>query len=367
MGSSRAGSMVVLLSLVAAGCGSEESSPGASSGGGAGSGGGGGAAGSVGACEPKQFPPAGAFPEPSPADIQFTVTNPLPAGEQILFNDWNPLPNALHSIRPDGSGEIEVLRAYRLWSLGASGDGRRFAFACGDPNQEQNYGLSLGDAIQHTWLYDVATQGASVLSWGNLNDECHQFAAAGDALYVCRRADFTQGGAPPPYRIARLSLCDGIVEHPTSPEPSQLELHPTPDATETTLYYTLIEIAAGQQTRRIVAMPLAGGAPSVVRESATLAALSPDGSRLLFADHLQGGALYTSALDGSSPTRVASHAGTSAVYSPDGSRIAYLWDETSTCHHIETVAADGSQADTPVRVRDCGTSFITALAWLTVD
>jgi Tol biopolymer transport system component len=250
--------------------------------------------------------------------------------------------------------------------LGASDDGKTLAFACGDPSQEQNYGITLGDAIQHTWLYDVATASASVLSWGNLNDECHTFSASGDALWVCRRANFTASGSADNYRIAKLSLPCGETELPTAPSATELELHPRPSADGSTLYYTLITIAAGQQSRGIMRKALPDGAPELIRPSATLAQLSPDGTRLLFADHTQAGALVTTRLDGTDPIKVASHAGTNASYSPDGSRIAYLWDETQTCHHIEVVLADGSQADTPTKLRDCGSAFITELAWLNV-
>jgi hypothetical protein len=250
--------------------------------------------------------------------------------------------------------------------LAASHGGTKLAFACGDPLQEQNYGITIGDAIQHTWLYDVASAQPSVLAWGNLNDECHTFSAADDALWICRRWDFASDGTSRGYQIARLALGCGEVELPTTPADNQLELHPAPNADESTLHYTLIEIAAGKQTRRIVRKSLPGGAPEVVRESATLESISPDGTRLVFADHLQSGALFVMNLDGSNPVQISSHAGTNAVWSPDGTRVAYLWDETSVCHHIESVSADGSEAGSPVRVRDCGSAFITALAWLSV-
>jgi hypothetical protein len=308
----------------------------------------------------------GSVPKPSPGDIQFLAKGPLPSGDQLLFNDWNPMPNTLHSIRPDGSGEIEVFRAYRIWSLGAARDGLTLAFASGDPEQEKNYGIALGDAIQHTWLYDVPTQSASVLSWGNLNDECHAFTAQADALFICRRWDFTAQGSSKGYQIARLSLPGGELELPTSPAANQLELHPRPTLDESALYFTLVEIASGKQTRKIVRQALPGGQPELVRESATLADLSPDGTRLLFSDHTQAGALFTMRLDGSELVKVASQGGTNAVWSPDGSRIGYLFGETQTCSHVQIVLADGSEAEWPLRVRDCGSAFITELAWVSV-
>ena len=115
----------------------------------------------------------GWVPKPVADDIQFKTVNPMPQGEQLLFNDWNPMPNTVSSIKPDGTGELELFEAFRVWSLGVSHDASKIAFACADPMQLEHYGLNLGDAIQNTWLYDVASQSASVLSWGNVNDECH--------------------------------------------------------------------------------------------------------------------------------------------------------------------------------------------------
>ena len=71
------------------------------------------------------------------------------------------------------------------------------------------------------------------------------------------------------------------------------------------------------------------------------------------------------ASSGSSVVKVASVDGTDAVWSPDGSKIAFLWSATQSCNDINVVAADGSQADAPVVVRPCGSSFITKLAWFT--
>ncbi|MBW2457078.1 MAG: hypothetical protein JRI68_21360, partial [Deltaproteobacteria bacterium] len=53
--------------------------------------------------------------------------------------------------------------------------------------------------------------------------------------------------------------------------------------------------------------------------------------------------------------------------SPDGSQVAYLQrDDGNNCSHIDVVAADGSEADTPTRVRDCAQSgeFITQVDWI---
>ena len=357
----------VLGALLLAACSSDDGGGGA--GGTAGAAGAGGSDAGVDAAAGSAGVDAGndsGLAEPTPADIQFGAGQPLPSGESILFNDWNPQPNTLHAIRPDGTGESLVFSAYRIWSLGASHDGKTLAFACGDPLQEQHYGVAIGDAIQHTWLFDVATQQASVFAWGNLNDECHAFSANDDAIWVCRRWDFTPEAQYQGYQIAKLPLASGTPEFVTSPTAAQLELHPRPSADGSTLYYTLITISGGKQTRAIMKLALAGGTPEVVRTDATLNELSPDGTRLLFADHTEAGAMHTMTTAGTDVVKVSSHAGTNGVYSPDGTKIAYLWDETQTCHHVEVVAADGSEADTPFKARDCGSAFITELAWISV-
>jgi Tol biopolymer transport system component len=111
-------------------------------------------------------------------------------------------------------------------------------------------------------------------------------------------------------------------------------------------------------------MTLPGAAPTLVKDGATLAALSPDGTRILYADSNDKSALYSMLLNGDDVVKVTSRNGTEASYSPDGSRVAFLWGETQSCNHIEVVMADGSQADAPVRVRDCGAAFITELSWI---
>lgn len=302
---------------------------------------------------------------PSGGDIQYLALNPLPAGEQILFNDWNAQPNTVSSMKPDGSGELGIFQAYRVWAMGVSHDTSRIAFACGDPLQEQHYGLTLGDAIQNTWLYDVATQQASVLSWGNHNDECHTFNATDDRIYVCRRHDFQPDNSNKGYRLGWLGVPSGALTWVGAEPPvTELELHPQPTADDKLLFYTLITIQSGKQNRSIRKRALPDGAPELVRDKAGSAVLSPDGQRLLFADALQQSALYTMKLDGTDVIKVASHPGTSTVWSPDGTRVAYLWGEPMDCSHVFVVAADGSQADTPTKIRDCGSSFVTELAWI---
>jgi len=348
-------------------CGGDDTTSGPSatggSGGSAGDAGTGGSAGDAAADAPTND---SGLTKPEPADVGFQAVSPVPSGEQILFNDWNAQPNAVYSMKPDGSAETKLFEAYRIWSMGVTKDASKIAFACGDPLQKEHYGVDIGDAIQHTWVYDTASQSASVLAWGNINDECHDWNDKNDSMLICRRRDFDAAGGNKTYRIGRLSLTGafewlGIGEDPT---PTTMELHPQLSADEGTLFYTLIQIASGKQQRSIMTKSLPGGTPAVVKTSASSGVLSPDGTRLLYADTAEKSSLYTMKLDGSDPIKVATRNGTSSVWSPDGKKIAYLWGETMGCSHIEVVAADGSQADAPTRIRECGSTFVTELAWV---
>ena len=314
------------------------------------------------------FTPDGYIPDPLPEHISFAAKNPIPTGLSLLFDDWNANPNKVLSIRPDGTGETEIFQAYRVWSLGASHDGNTVAFACGDPLQLEHYGLALGDAIQNTWLYDTSAQTAKVLSFGNINDECHTFNQKDDTLYVCRRYDFQELPGPQfsnkGYQLGRMNVASGAFEFLT-PEPvMKLEVSPEPTADESEIYDTVVEIQGGTQRRGIEQTTLPTGTPTKVVDSATLRDLSPDGTKLLYQNHLDKGTLYVSDVDGANAVQVTSHPGTNASFSPDGSRIAYLYGETQSCNHIETVAVDGSEAGAPKRVRDCGTAFVTDLVWI---
>jgi WD40 repeat protein len=307
---------------------------------------------------------------PTPEEIDFEAVNPLPSGAQILFNTWAQ-PDSVYSLSVDGSTATEIFRAYRVWSLGASHAGDKLAFACGDPLQLEHYGIATLDAIQHTWLYDVATESATLLADGTINDECHQFSADDTALYVCRRYDwkcdpewYTVNKG---YRIGRIDLATQDFTFITELGASLLDLHPQPNADETSMLFTRVTIDGGDQSRAIMQKDLPSGTPSALRDNANAPTLSPDGLSYVYTDYDEGGLLYASDLAGTSETLVVEAQVTSVRFSPDGTRVAYLrWDNTDGCSHIETAAVDGSQASAPTRIRDCGETdeFITEIAWI---
>jgi len=308
---------------------------------------------------------------PKAADIKFAAVHALPSGEQILFNDWNADPNAVYSMTPDGKTVTEVFRAFRVWSMGVSHTADRIAFSCGDPLQEQHYGIKIGDAIQHTWVYDVSQQTVSVLAYGNINDECHAFGPGDSAIYVCRRYDFTQDGSNTSnkgWRIGRIDLPGLSFTFLTPDVAMEYHLSPQPTPDGKTLYFGRIQISGGKQQNAILRQALPTGTPELVRPNAKSPTLSPDGARYVFQNVDDNRHLYVATVDGSSLVKVAAAEGTTARYSPDGKQIAYLvWDTPKNCAHIEAVKADGTEASAPRRLRDCGGTgeFITELDWIT--
>ena len=313
----------------------------------------------------------GYVPVPTAASIQFTAKNPLPTGEQILFNDWSTQPNPVLSMQPDGSGATEIFEAYRIWSMGVSHSGNLIAFACGDPEQTQHYSITLDNTIQNSFLYDATSQSVSVLDYGNINDECHTFNAADTHVYVCRRYDFTGGTQPTNkgYRLGSIDIGSKSFGFITPDKLYQMDLHPQPTADESELYFTRIVITPpNKQTRTIMQMALPNGTPQVVRNNASGNTLSPDGTHYAYADWTDNFKLYVSSLDGKSVVKVADNPGTNLVFSPDGTKLAYLRDDaTANCSHVEVVRTDGSDASSPARIRDCSTTgeIITELAWIT--
>lgn len=319
---------------------------------------------------------AGAHPLPTPTSIQFAAKAPLPSGEQILFNDWSPSPNTVSSLTPDGVTRAEVFDVYRAWSMGVSHDARSIAFSCGDPDQQTDFGLQIGDSIQQTWIYDVPSQAIHLVTHGNLNDECHMFGPGDTRLWVCRRYDFAETGdagnltgTNKGYRLGVVDLATGDFDFETPDDSSSATyaLYPQPTSDGASVYYSTTQSVSATQTKStVLRMPACGGATTVVHDDAHDPVLSPDGARYAYVDDADKGALHASTLDGATDVKLTSEAGTNAVWSPDGTRVAYLfYDGAAGCQHIDVVKSDGSSAAAPTRLRDCGKTgeFITQLAW----
>lgn len=305
-------------------------------------------------------------PHVSAEEIGYDARSALPSGQTILFNDWASTPNRVLAMTPDGATVTEVFAAARVWSMGVSRKAERVAFSAADPQQEAHYGVTIGDAIQNTWMYDVATASVELMCGGNVNDECHAFSDDDAFLYVCRRAGFVDGASPPGYALVRVDTATRAVEQLTQPSPTSLALHPQPLPGGKTVLYTEVTISGGKQSRAIRLLDLATKASTDVRPGASLGAVSADGARYVFTDTAKGG-LWVAPVAGGAAVLVAADAGTSARFSPDGARVAYLLDDKAgNCSHVMVVAADGSTKGAPTRIRDCTASkeFITQLAWV---
>jgi hypothetical protein len=362
--------LLVPLSLAAVGCGHSKGSAGPATDAQAPDGSGDDAA----SCADDGGFDGGTYPLPTPTSIQFAAKAALPSGEQLLINDWNAQPNTVSSLTPDGATKTVIFEVFLAWSMGVSHDGKSIAFSCGDPTQQADFGLQIENSINQSWIYDVPTQTIRLVSHGNLDDECHTFGPGDTTLWVCRRYDFQETGdggdlmgTNKGYRIGRIDLPSNDFTFLTPDDPGDLALYPQPTADGGDVYYSTSQVVSATQTNDTVELvPLPCGTASSVRSNAREPVLSPDGTRYVYADDSQMGALYASNLDGTSTVKLTSEAGTNAAWSPDGTKVAYLvFDSTADCSQLDVVASDGSTAASPTRLRDCSKSgeFITELAW----
>ncbi len=309
-------------------------------------------------------------PDPTSSDIAFKARAALPAGELLVFDDWSKDPNGLYVSKPDGSAQTLIFEAKRVWSFGVSHDRKTIAFACEDPFAGRGCGFRFSDAFQNRWVYDVAGWRATLLSKGNVNDECHMFGPGDKELFVCRRYDFTKDGKFKGWRLAKTDLASGSFSFLTPEETTityRLDPNVTPDG-QSMISTRLVVTPPSSQTYAIEKRSPISGTASVLLADAGRVRLSPDGTKMVFTNYADARKLYVKAVDGASPAvKVLDAEASRPVFSPDGLRVAYLVDDkTANCQHIEIVKADGSDAASPTRVHDCATAkdFITALAWI---
>ena len=321
-------------------------------------------------------PPAG----PGPADdIQFMAGASLPAGPWLLANQWATSPNAVLALDPAalGGAARTVFTADRVWSMGARADGRAILFSANDPMQEAHFGVTFGDSIQNSFLFDTPTQAISLLAppgsgWANVNDECHHPTADGAYIYLCRRYDFAADGSFLGWRLGRVRVEDGSFEF-IRPDVAggPFELNPQVIPGTTRLLFELRArppaTGATVHTRDLVT-----GAEVMVRERAGRVNLAPDGRTVLFSDRADQSRLKTFDLEAPADPAVVVSMTTGAgdaAWSPDGQTIVYtVFDQANSCDHLERVTWAGAAWSAPERVRDCTQTgeFITRLAWVTI-
>ena len=311
---------------------------------------------------------------PSAEDIDFVAGETLPSGSWLLLNEWAAVPN-LAFVLPTGELDAaprELFRVNRVWSMGAEPDGSAIYFSAWDADQEEHFGITIGDAIQNSFVYQPEAGTLRALAWGNLNDECHEPSPDGAWLYVCRRYDFTPEGAFSGWRLGRIDLASGDFEFLRPDEPGgPFELHPIPLPDGATVLFE--ERARPPATgATLKTRVLDSGAEAVVRAAAARPVLAPDGHRVLFRDTSNQSRLAILDLDAPAapivPVSPTTGAG-DATWSPDGGTIVYtVYDSAQTCDHLEVVTDTGAGWSAPTRVRDCGVTgeFITAIRWMEV-
>jgi hypothetical protein len=321
-----------------------------------------------------------ALEDPGPVeDLALVTGTPLGSGSWLLMIDWAADPNPMLALSPANfaGAPQTVFTARRIWSFGASDDGSAILFSSWDAAQEQRFGITLGDAIQNSFLYGTQTQRARYLglpgtSWQNVNDECHSMSADGTYVYLCRRYDFTAEGAFSGWRLGRIHTTTRAFEFLRADEPGgPFELNPQelPGGSKILFELRARPPASGAS---IHTRDLATGTEQLVWDNAARPALAPDGDRVVYADTTAQYRLRQRTLSrpADPPIEVSPTLGTgSTTWSPDGNTIVYtVYDQPQNCDHLERVTWTGTAWSAPERVRDCGQTgeFLADLRWVLV-
>ncbi|MBA3453675.1 MAG: PD40 domain-containing protein [Deltaproteobacteria bacterium] len=315
---------------------------------------------------------------PGPAeDIQFVAGEALPSGNWLLASEWAGTPNKVFALDPANLGgpARTVFTATRVWSMGAKKDGSAILFSSHDPMQEAHFGVTIGDAIQNSFVFDSPTRTIRLLgdggAWANVNDECFHPSADGAFVNLCRRYDFTADSFLG-WRLGRITVSDGSFEfvRPDAPGgPFELNAQEIPGTTKILFELRARPPATGVS---IHTRDLVTGVEVMVRQNAYRPVLAPDGHRVLFADPMNQSRLKTFDLQAPGDAAVVVSPTLSAgdgTWSPDGQTIVYtVFDQANSCDHIERVTWSGSTWSAPERLRNCVQTreFIANLSWITI-
>jgi hypothetical protein len=302
----------------------------------------------------------------TPDDIDFQEVDPPLPGECIYYGVWGGT-DGLEMISPDGLTTGTRFTANRIWSFGVAHDGVTVAFSSVDPFEEEHWGLTIGDAIQYTWLFAPGEQPAQITA-GNINDEGQLFSADDQALYLSRRANFWQEVVDDtltigndPYRILTHDLGSAEETWITPLVESVNDIGPAvlPDG----------DILFWRQnpdfSQELMRMNGDGSDIASVLDGATGPEVSPDGDLVAYrqtwstlaiapADDLLGGATV---VDGGDQFFYG------ISFSPDQTRIAYLLGHAgSSCSDLWVADVDGSD---PMMLVDCVENdvFPVGLEW----
>ena len=283
-----------------------------------------------------------------PSDISFEEVDPPMEGSFIYYGVWGS-PDSLEMISPDGLARGTRFTVNRLWSFGAASDGVTVAFSSVDPYQEENWGLTIGDAIQYTWLLDDGADPVQITS-GSINDECHAFSPDGELLYLCRRANFFQEMegddlvfGSDPYRILVHELAGGGEEWLTPFVEGVSDIGPALLGDE--ILFWRQEPDGGSFAQSLMRMGSDGADVEYVLEGATAPVVSPDGESVAYRLGWSTLAVAPAADVASGEAIIASETGNfyGVSFSPSSARIAYLLGrEDAMCSDLWVAGADGA-------------------------
>ncbi|MBI5527646.1 MAG: hypothetical protein HY897_15040 [Deltaproteobacteria bacterium] len=315
----------------------------------------------------------------TPEQIGFEEVSPPMAGSVIYFATWAQGAgdkDSVEMMRADKSETAVRFRANRVWSFGVARDGATIAFSSADPFQEQNFGTTIGDAIQFTWVLRPG-EAPFQLTNGNVNDECHSFMPGDAALLICRRANFWQRTVGQdtefgndPYRIVTVDISSREAAYLTPLRPGFDDIGPALRDDGSILFWRQ-EFRNNKPYQSLMEMNGDGTGISYLLANSTAPVTSPDGAQVLFRSggwrklalaHSHDVAAGVEILDG----------GTRNIYdfdfSPDAWQVAFTMSRADgeSCSDLYVAAIDGSNV---TRIIDCAGEgkFVTGVKWVFND
>lgn len=293
------------------------------------------------------------------------------AGSLIFYNNWSmgEEKDSIEMISPNGDYKAVRVYANRIWSFGVSSDGRVIAFSSADPYQEERYGIGVYDAIQYTWLLKE-NEPPLQITFGPINDECHNFIRNDSALMICRRANFRPDDqymvVSDPYRI----LIHDLDDHS--------ETYLTPLDFRYNDYYGSLRYdgnilfnrnTIADRTIDIMILNTNSGEIDLLQKDSSGPVVSVDGKSLLF-KRRGSNRLFLADVDNISAAVPILDGGNryiaNYVFSPDKNRIAYTLDDpTNNCFDLMVADIGGENIR---KILDCSDEkkFITVIKWVNV-
>jgi len=309
-----------------------------------------------------------------PADIGFEEIDPPLGGSFIYYGVWGGGADSLEMISSDGSIEGTRFKVHRLWSFGVAADGETIAFSSADPYQEEHFCLTIGDAIQFSWLWRPGSEPEHVTTV-LVNDECHLFGPDDATLYMCRRAGFwqqmTDDGfqfGSDPYRILIHELATGEETWLTPLVEATSDIGPALRDDGSILFWRQ-EFEGTGFAQWLMSMDGDGGGVSYLVESGTNPVTNPDGTVVLFRQAWSSIRMGSSQSPAEAAELIPAADGTvyDYAFSPDQQRIVFTRGRSdASCSDLWVAEIANAEQ---VRIVDCVATgrFITGVSWVETE